>query len=67
VNGKRGGTHLLPSARSNATLFAKGKTWFWPKIAFALVSKHHWLVTACEAFRVRRHNLTFDKLRDLKV
>jgi hypothetical protein len=30
--------------RFNATLSAKGRVWFWPKIAAALVSKHHWLV-----------------------
>ena len=28
----------------NATLSAKGHVWFWPKIAVALTSKHHWLV-----------------------
>ena len=28
---------------------AKGKAWFWPKIAAALVSKHHWLVIACDS------------------
>ena len=26
----------------NATLSAKGYVWFWPKIAAALTSKHHW-------------------------
>ena len=25
---------------------ANGKAWFWPKIAAALVSKHHWLEKA---------------------
>jgi len=28
---------------------ANGKAWFWPKIAAALVSRHHWLVVACDA------------------
>ena len=28
---------------------ANGKAWFWPKIAAALTSKHHWLVIACDA------------------
>ena len=28
---------------------ANGKAWFWPKIAAALVSKHHWLVIACDS------------------
>jgi hypothetical protein len=28
---------------------ANGKAWFWPKIAAALVSKHHWLIIACDA------------------
>jgi hypothetical protein len=28
---------------------ANGKAWFWPKIAAALVSKHHWLIVACDA------------------
>jgi hypothetical protein len=35
--------------RFNATLSAKGKAWFRPTIAAALVSKHHWLVIACDA------------------
>ena len=34
--------------RFNATLSAKGKAWFWPKIGAALVSKHHWLVIVCD-------------------
>ena len=33
----------------NATLSAKGYVWFWPKIAAALASKHHWLVIACDS------------------
>ena len=28
---------------------ANGKAWFWPKIAAALVSKHHWLVIVCDS------------------
>lgn len=28
---------------------ANGKAWFWPKIAAALVSKHHWLIIACDS------------------
>jgi hypothetical protein len=28
---------------------ANGKAWFWPKIAAALVSKHHWLIIVCDA------------------
>src|SRR5262249_61136067 len=35
--------------RFNATLSAKGYVWFWPKIAAALTSKHHWLVIACDS------------------
>ena len=30
----------------NAMLSAKGYVWFWPKIAAALTSKHHWLIIA---------------------
>ena len=28
---------------------ANGKAWFWPEIAAALVSKHHWLVINCDS------------------
>ena len=28
---------------------ANGKAWFWPKIAAALVSKHHWVVINCDS------------------
>ena len=28
---------------------ANGKAWFWPKIAAALVSKHHWMVINCDS------------------
>ena len=34
---------LATIRRFNATLSAKGYVWFWPKIAAALTSKHHWL------------------------
>lgn len=48
--------------RFNATLSAKGYVWFWPKIAAALVSKHHWLVIACDrcdtVVGVKGHNRT---------
>ena len=33
----------------NARLSAKKIAWFWPTIAAALASKHHWLVIACDA------------------
>jgi len=39
---------LATVRRFNATLSAKGKAWFWPKIGAALVSKHHWLVIVCD-------------------
>jgi ribosomal protein L44E len=35
--------------RFNARLSAKGYSWFWPKIAAALTSKHHWLVINCDS------------------
>ena len=28
---------------------ANGTAWFWPKIAAALVSKHHWVVINCDS------------------
>src|SRR5262245_2995914 len=40
---------LATVRRFNATLSANGYVWFWPKIAAALTSKHHWLVIACES------------------
>jgi hypothetical protein len=40
---------LATVRRLNATLSAKGYVWFWPKIAAALTSKHHWLVIACDS------------------
>ena len=33
----------------NARLSAKKSAWFWPTIAAALTSKHHWLVIACDS------------------
>ena len=30
-------------------LAAKKPAWFWPTIAAALTSKHHWLVIACDS------------------
>jgi hypothetical protein len=33
----------------NARLSAKGRLWSWPTIAAALVSKHHWLIIACDS------------------
>ena len=39
----------LATVRSfNASLSARGYSWFWPKIAAALVSKHHWLIINCD-------------------
>jgi hypothetical protein len=29
--------------------FGKRAVWFWPKIAAALTSKHHWLVIASDS------------------
>jgi hypothetical protein len=40
---------LATVRRFNERLSAKGAAWFWPKIAAALVSKHHWLVIACDS------------------
>jgi len=40
---------LATVRRFNAVLSAKGRTWFWPTIAAALVSKHHWLIIACDS------------------
>jgi hypothetical protein len=35
--------------RAGDGLSAKGYSWFWPKIASALTSKHHWLVINCDS------------------
>jgi hypothetical protein len=43
------GEALATVRRFNATLSAKGRVWFWPKISAALVSKHHWLVINCDS------------------
>jgi hypothetical protein len=40
---------LATVRRFNAALSAKGDVWFWPKIAAALTSKHHWLIIACDS------------------
>ena len=40
---------LATVRRFNAILSAKGYVWFWPKIAAALTSKHHWLIVACDS------------------
>jgi hypothetical protein len=40
---------LATVRRFNATLSAKGYVWFWPKIAAAPTSKHHWLIIACDS------------------
>lgn len=40
---------LATVRRFNAKLSAKGAIWFWPTIAAALTSKHHWLVIACDS------------------
>jgi hypothetical protein len=39
----------LAIRRFTATLSANGYVWFWPKIAAALTSKHHWLVINCDS------------------
>ena len=33
----------------NARLAGGRAAWFWPTIAAALATKHHWLVVACDA------------------
>src|SRR5215468_10214075 len=40
---------LATVRRFNALLSAKGRAWFWPTIAAALVSKHPWLVINCDS------------------
>ena len=40
---------LATVCRFNARLSAKGSAWFWPKIAAALTSKHHWLIIAYDS------------------
>jgi hypothetical protein len=40
---------LATVRRFNAIMSTKGKAWFWPTIEAALVSKHHWLVIACDS------------------
>jgi hypothetical protein len=40
---------LATVRRFNAMLSTKKAVWFWPTIAAALTSKHHWLVIACDS------------------
>jgi hypothetical protein len=35
--------------RFNAVASTCGRVWSWPTVAAALVSKHHWVVIACDA------------------
>lgn len=34
--------------RFNAMMSTGRRAWFWPTVAAALVSKHHWAVIACD-------------------
>ena len=48
----------------NARLSAKKTAWFWPTIAAALTSKHHWLIIACDSCgTVIDFDLTLSALR----
>src|SRR5262249_14964810 len=38
-----------PIAAFNARVAAGRDAWFWPTIAAALATKHHWLVVCCDA------------------
>jgi hypothetical protein len=49
ASGKHNVGSLATVRRFNATLSAKGYAWFWPKIAAALTSKHHWLIIGCDS------------------
>jgi hypothetical protein len=40
---------LVTVRRFNASLSAKGYSWFWPKIGAAVTAKHPWLVIACDS------------------
>jgi hypothetical protein len=42
-------THWPPSNHSIRAPQAGCLSWFWPTIAAALVTKHHWLVIICDA------------------
>ena len=44
----RNAGHWQPCADSTQRFPLKA-VWFWPKIAAALTSKHHWLVIACDS------------------
>jgi len=54
---------LATVRRFNATLSAKGYVWFWPKIAAALTSKHHWLVIARNGRQRRKQSDFFSSNR----
>src|SRR5262249_2778656 len=38
-----------PLSGVERTLIDPNMAWFWPKIAAALTSKHHWLIIACDS------------------
>jgi hypothetical protein len=40
---------LVTIEEFNSRLAAGKSAWFWPTIAAALVTKHHWLVIACDS------------------
>ena len=40
---------LATMEQFNGRLLAKKSAWFWPTIAAALTSKHHWLIVACDS------------------
>jgi hypothetical protein len=48
----------------NARLTAKRIAWSWPTIAAALISKHHWLIVACDSCdTILDLDLTFKRRR----
>jgi hypothetical protein len=40
---------LVTVEQFTARLSAKKSAWFWPTIAAALTSRHHWLIIACDS------------------
>ena len=40
---------LVTIEEFNSRLAAGKSAWFWPTLAAALVTKHHWLVIACDS------------------
>jgi hypothetical protein len=41
---------LMPAIEEFNARLASGRTaWFWPTISAALITKHHWLVIACDS------------------